>query len=177
MIRPHLRELPAMPLPVGFCLRPIQPDEGTAWEDLWNACDPYTRVKPGTFDANFGQDPAAIPQRCFFLCAPDGRLIGTMSAWYNRDFRGQEIGRIHWLAVLGAFRGRGLGAAGLAAMLRKLARWHRSAYLITETKRLPAIMLYLRFGFEPAPADDAETAAWWWVAEQLDHPLLAAYRA
>ena len=79
----------------------------------------------------------------------------TMAFWAARS------GRVHWMAILPEFQGRGLGKALLAAICRRLRELgHERAYLHTSAARLAAIQLYLQFGFAPVVRNAAEEAAW-----------------
>lgn len=149
MIRPDLRDIPEAPFPPGFGIRPMTAADAGLWEDIERDAEPFFQVESGLFWREFGSDPDAISRRCFLIVAPNGCAAGTISAWYDRDFRGRDWGRIHWVAVRPAWQGKGLAKAGLAYALRELARWHESAYLVTSVGRLGAIRLYLNFGFQP----------------------------
>jgi GNAT superfamily N-acetyltransferase len=98
--------------------------------------------------------------------------VATISAWYDRHFKGEEWGRVHWVATRRAYQRRGLMRAGLSHTLRTLAQWHERAMLTTQTARLPAIKLYLDFGFVPDLSTDQDCAAWRSVRENLKHPAL-----
>jgi GNAT superfamily N-acetyltransferase len=78
------------------------------------------------------------------------------------------------VAVRPAFQGRGLGRAALSHALNRLARWHERAYLDTSTARLPAIKMYLDFGFVPDLGPPGARDAWRAVRAALPHPALAA---
>jgi GNAT superfamily N-acetyltransferase len=121
----------------------------------------------------FGDDLEAIQWRCFLLTDAEGVAIGTISAWYSREFRGQDYGRIHWFAIRPGHQGRGLGRAALSYAMQRLAEWHERAWLATSTGRLAAIKLYLDFGFAPDLEPDGARDAWREVATYLDHPGLA----
>ena len=56
--------------------------------------------------------------------------------------------------------------------LRQMAQWHDKAFLGTGTNRLPAIKLYLNFGFAPDLDGEGAREAWREVKAALDHPVL-----
>jgi len=171
MIRPHLRDLPAPVFPAGFGIRPMRRDEGHLWLAVERDAEQYLPIGDDTFAREFGHDLDAVPQRCFLLTGPGEAVVGTISAWYH-TYRGEEYGLIHWVAVRPAFQGRGLGRAGLRCALHELARWHTRALLGTQTRRLPAIRLYLDHGFVPDLEDEQAVPRWRHVREKLDHPVL-----
>ncbi len=160
MIRPDLENLPAVPFAEGFGIRPMTLADAGLWEDIWRDAEPFLKVDPGLFMREFGHDPAAVPRRCFLITAPNGCAVGTISAWYDRDFRGHDYGRIHWVATRPAWQGKGLAKAALAYALNVLASWHDKAYLATSVGRPGAIGLYLKFGFEPDLDAPRGPAAW-----------------
>jgi ribosomal protein S18 acetylase RimI-like enzyme len=97
----------------------------------------------------------------------------VISAWYSREFRGEDHGRIHWLAVRPAYRRRGLARAALSHAMNRLAEWHDRCWLDTQAHRLPAIRLYLDFGFRPDLEPEGALEAWRRIRAALDHPGLA----
>ncbi len=174
MLRHDLHDVPDVPFPAGYSVRGLQPDEGPLWTAIERDAETHFPIGDDVFAKTFGIDPEAIPQRCYLITGPDGSGVGVISAWYDRAFKGQDWGRIHWVATRPAYQGKGLGKAGLSYALRQLARWHSRAYLDTQTKRLPAIKLYLDFGFVPDLSQANALLAWRKVAAQLDHPTLAS---
>jgi len=174
MIRPHLEAIPEAPFPEGFGLRPMTREDVGLWTDIWRDAEPFLSISDDLFQREFGEDWPAIGRRCFLVTDPRGCGVGTISAWRNRDFRGEDFGRIHWVAIRPAFQRRGLARAALAAALRVLAQWHRKAYLVTQTERLGAIRLYLDFGFEPDLTTEEDRARWTSVQTRLSHPRLEA---
>src|SRR5207248_4802613 len=99
-----------------------------------------------------------VERQCYLLNA-FGQAIGTGTAWFNDNFEGKSFGRVHWLAILPEFQGRGLGKPLLTAICSRLRDLgHERAYLTTSTQRIPAIRLYLRFGFVPLIRDEPENA-------------------
>ena len=100
--------------------------------------------------------------------------MGIVSAWYHRNYRGRELGLIHWIAVRPAHQGLGLGRAAMSYALHQLAQWHDRAGLGTQTKRIRAIKLYLDFGFRPDLERPGALESWRKVKAELDHPRLEA---
>lgn len=174
MLRHDLQHIPQSPFPAGYGIRALRADEGPLWTDIERDAEEYFPIADDTFAKTFGSDPEAIPQRCYVITGPKGNGVGVISAWYNRSFKGQEWGQIHWVATRSAHQGKGLGKAGLSYALNQLARWHTRAYLDTQTARIPAIKLYLDFGFVPDLDQQDAHAAWRGVKAQLQHPALEA---
>lgn len=176
MIRPHLRELPPVLFPPGFGIRPMRLDEGPLWLAIErDAEQEYQFMPDGIFEREFGADLESVPRRCFIAVDAQGAGVGTISAWYY-TFREQEYGLVHWVAVRPACQGKGLGRAMISFALNRLSQWHDRALLNTDTRRLPAIKLYLDFGFVPVLDLPGAIENWGEVAIHLDHPALAELR-
>ena len=174
MIRAHLRDIPSFGLPAGFAFRPMQPEDGPTWDDLWRDAEPYFQITSGKFTQEFGGDLPAIPRRCFLLVDAGGKAIGTISAWYDTHHPGQDYGRVHWLAIRRSYQGRGLAKAMMTHALNVLAQWHQRAVLTTQTRRCGALKLYLDFGFAPDLSAPGAIDAWRTVKAALPHPALRA---
>ncbi len=172
MVRRDMNNIPEIPFPDGYGIRRMRSNEGGLWEDIQRDAEPFFTVEPGLFEREFGNDPGAISRRCYLIVGPDGCAVGTISAWYDRDFKGQDWGRVHWVATRRAHQGKGLAKAGLSFTLRQLARWHDRAVLDTSTGRLGAIKLYLDFGFVPDLDQPFAREAWAAFRQRLDHPAL-----
>lgn len=173
MIRPHLKALPVVPFPGGCGIRSMRVEDIGLWTDIQREAEPYFPISDTLFREQFGDDPSAIGWRCFLVTDPKGLGIGTISSWYNRDFHGQDYGRIHWVSLRPAWQGKGLGKAALAYAMARLAQWHERAYLVTSSERLAAIHLYLDFGFTPDLSEAEAPAVWREIATRLKHPALA----
>jgi GNAT superfamily N-acetyltransferase len=172
MIRPHLRDIPEPSFPPGWGMRAMTVQDIGLWTDIQIDAEPFLKIEPDLFIREFGSDLDAVPARCFLLTDPRGLGMGTISAWYNRDFRGAEYGRIHWVSVRPSSQGRGLGKAELLYAMRVLARWHDKAYLVTSTERVGAVALYLNVGFAPDLEPEGARDRWTALAQTLKHPLL-----
>jgi ribosomal protein S18 acetylase RimI-like enzyme len=148
--------------------------EGAVWVDIERDAEPYYPIADDMFVREFGRDPQATQWRSFLVTDAKGVAVGTVSAWYNRDYQGRDYGVIHWIAIRPAFQGLGLGKAALAHALRQLAKWHERCLLITQSRRLPAIRMYLNFGFLPDLSRPGAAVGWREVKAQLQHPTLEA---
>ncbi|MGD2175034.1 MAG: GNAT family N-acetyltransferase [Candidatus Brocadiaceae bacterium] len=172
MIRPHMRDIPRVAFPPGFSIRTMRRGEAGLWTDVQRDSEPFFPVSDDLFFQEFGDDLPATEWRCFFMIDDRGAAVGTISAWYSRAFRGQDYGRIHWLAVRPAYRRRGLAKAAMSHAMERLAEWHERAWLTTSTRRIGAIKLYLDFGFVPDLEPDGACEAWRSVRSDLDHSTL-----
>ena len=79
---------------------------------------------------------------------------------------------IHWVALRPAYHGRGLGSAILSHALALLKKWHQKAFLLTDTRRIAAIGLYLKFGFVPDMEFAEAQKRWSEVAKTIEHPAI-----
>lgn len=91
----------------------------------------------------------------------DGRLLGTVTlvTWPNGGevLRAPGEGEIRALAVAAAARGRGIGRALLAAVMRRAAeREVRDLLLLTQPDMVAAQHLYAEAGFGRRPDRDYE---------------------
>lgn len=172
MVRPHMRSIPEYALPDGYKIRTLRPDEGGLWTDIWREADPWTTVDDDLFMREFGDDLPALAWRSFIVEDEQRVGVAAITAWYNRTYKGEDYGQIHWVATRQSYWGRGIGKAMLSHALQQMARWHDKAFLATQTKRIPAIKLYLNFGFVPDLDYEGAREAWREVTAALDHPVL-----
>jgi len=170
MIRHDMENIPQFPFPEGFSIRPMRLDEGGLWNDIvWDA---EGHVSDRLFHRQFGSDIQATQWRSFIITNEKGVGVGTLSAWYLRDYRGENYGLIHWVAVRPAYQNKGLGKAGMSFALNKMAQWHDRCLLHTSIKRIPAIKIYLDAGLMPDLRNEHEIEKWRQVKDVLKHPTL-----
>ena len=174
MIRPDLLDIPQVPFPEGFGIRPMRLDEVGLWTDIERDAEPYYPIGDTLFHNQFGLDLPATQWRSFIVTNEKGAGVGVISAWYHRSYKDADYGMVHWVAVRPAYQGRGLGKAMMSFTLNQLTQWHDRAFLGTQTKRLGAIKLYLDFGFVPDLDHPGAAEAWRTVQTQLRHPVLDA---
>jgi len=168
LVRDSYDGTPDCPLPEGFSLRLFRPGDEDLWVETWNRSDDTLKVGRKMFDDSFGSNLKALDDRCFFLLDPGGQVIGTGTAWPDAD----GVGRVHWVCVDREHQGRGLSKVLLSAVMNRLAQSHEHFRVGTSTLRIPAIALYLSFGFVPKITTEECVRAWRMVAAILPHPAL-----
>lgn len=161
MVRGDLDGLPACAVPDGYAIRPYAPGDERAWVEIQAVADLHNQITPALFRSEYGDDATELGRRLFMLEGPTGVAIGTAAAWVGDRDGDRTWGRVHWVAIHPAFQGRGLAKPLLSHVciaLRELG--HARAYLTTSSARIPAIALYLHFGFVPAIGGRDDEAAW-----------------
>ena len=178
MVREDLTSLPSFPLPGGYRLCPYRRGEESLWAQVEVSVDEFPTIDRALahFEEEFGPYRDEMETRCLFLRDAADQVIGTTTAWYNRDFQGKEYGRIHWVAIRPENQGQGLAKRLMAAALKRLAESHERAFLTTQTTSARAVRMYLDFGFVPLITSERCRQGWRLLAPILDHPALEAYR-
>lgn len=172
MVRPDLRDVPQHSLPTGFRWRWYQPGDERLWVQIHELADRYNVITPATYEKAFGAHPDALPDRQVFILDEDDHAIATATAWLDDGGMGEGYGRVHWVAMVPARQGQGLARPLLTAVLQRLAELgHTLAYLDTSTQRIPAVNLYLSFGFVPLVQNDDERRAWRGIRDRLNYPI------
>ncbi len=159
MVRKDLDDIPEFTLPPGYSFRHYTEGDGATFDDVWLDADALGQAERGLFEKEFRAKIDAVPERMYFIVGPDGEAIATATAWFNDDFEGERWGVVHWVAVRRTYQGRGLSKPLISRVLSRMRELgHDKVYLITQTARLPAISLYMKFGFEPfiRKPEDAE---------------------
>jgi GNAT superfamily N-acetyltransferase len=159
MLRSNLDKLPDFPLPPGFSFRWFRAGDEPEWVRIQTLSDQLNAISLKLFHSELSVSDL-LPTTQFYLLAPNTAAIGTATAW-SKELDGKRIGRVHWVAVVPEFQGRGLGKAVLSFCCRRLRELgYDQAFLSTSSARIPAINLYLNFGFEPLIATDEERLVW-----------------
>ena len=147
MARSNLDFWPVQSFPTGFSIRAYQSGDAIHWRAIHELADPFNSFDDTTFATWFGndEDEDQLRARQRFVNSPDGEVIGTATAWFDSP----EIGRVHWVAIVPQFQGRGLARPLLSHIgqtLRELG--HTRAVLTTSLERPVAVALYQKLGFE-----------------------------
>jgi ribosomal protein S18 acetylase RimI-like enzyme len=174
MVRTDLDGIADMSIPEGYRLRRFEPGDESAWARVETAAGEFTDPDKalGRFAGEFGAHLSEMRERCLFLSNSEGEVVGTTTAWHNPEFQGRDYGRIHWVAVVPACQGKGLGRLLVTKALILMRRWHERAYLTTQTTSWVAVHLYLTLGFQPFLTSPSEEAGWELLREKAPHPLL-----
>ena len=170
MINRDLARAPRYALPSGYSMRFYRQGDVATWSRVQQATEKLMSTPPdeATFEKEYGLDHAYLSERILFLVGPDGREIGTIGAWNDSVFENRELGRIHWVAIVPEAQGAGLAKPMLSAACDVLrAHGYGEVWLWTATGRVPALNLYLQFGFAPYLREEAERDAWLAIAPKL----------
>ena len=167
MVRKNLAEIPDTPLPAGYHIRfYAEGDDGklaAVFQQCFDLGWSADRVQK-----TFVEEAVWSPNRMCVLCHGD-EVVGTATAWELRQRPGH--GMLHYLAVLPEHRGKRLGQALTARVLRLLKEMgYTDAWLSTDDFRLSAIRTYLALSFEPVCRDKSHTERW----EIIRHKLKAS---
>ena len=171
MIRHNLDTIPDYGVPDGYSIRWYQPGDEQLWCNIHVLADKYTQVTPELFVREFGSNMTILTERQCFLIDGKDAPAGTASAWFE-DRNEQSPGRIHWVAIVPEEQGKGLAKTLLSAVCNRLKELgHSNAYLTTQTVRIPAINLYLKFGFIPAIGSERDKQIWRRLQNHLKYTI------
>lgn len=168
MKREDLHAIPEFALPAEYSFKYYESGFEQAWLDIHLLADQYHQFDKVLYDSSFGRDKELIQQRQMFIINKAGRAIGTASAWFVGDDPKTRTGLVHWVAIIPEEQGKGLAKPLMTAICRRLKELgHTEVELNTHSLRLPAIQLYLKFGFVPV-IQTAEEAVIWQQIRQVD---------
>ena len=168
LLREDLENIPDFDIPAGYTIRSYRPGDEAHWLRIHLLADYENQFKPDTFKQQFGSDVRILAQRQFYVLDSAQHVIGAATAWFNEDFDGERIGRVHWVAIVPECQGRGLSRPLMTTVCRRLRELgHNKAYLTTSAARTAAIHLYLRFGFAPLIRTETDRVAWAQIAPAL----------
>ncbi len=177
MILDNLESLPRHAPPAGYRFVMYGDGNETAWAEVETSAGEFKTQDTALehFSREFGDFRNEMKERCVFLATDSGRIVGTATAWYNREFKDGRYGRLHWVGIHQDYQGKGLGKLLVGKAMQVLAQYHAKAYLTTQTTSAIAIKIYLDFGFVPYHVRETCPKAWRLLAEALKHPALNVY--
>lgn len=131
-----------------YHVRHCRKDELDLWKDM-PFDDPveakdYRQYMTNFFTRVYAPEGDLFFQTCLFVCDINDKPIGTAFIWkvYN------AFNTVHWVKVLKAYEGRGIGRALLSVIMQELKEGDYPVYLHTQPSSYRAIKLYSDFGFK-----------------------------
>lgn len=161
--------------PTDIRLRTYGPSDARLWLDIHSATGVYDPVAPDLFDHEFGEQHEDLALRQLYATTPDGRAVGTATAWFPEPGRDPRLGRVHWVAVVPEYQRRGIGRWLTGEVVRLLGQLdYERVYLSTADSNDAAIGLYLSLGFRPLVRSPHESEVWSAIRTRLPEPLRRA---
>ena len=148
MVDEKLARAPTFKLSPGLSVHWYEPGDENMWIAIHEVADKYNKVTRRLFFDQFPANGPSLHDRQCFLMDDRGQAIATGTAWAEARGRFAGYGRVHWIAVLPAYQGRGVGKMLMSLVCRRLlSLGHTRAFLTTDLRRPSAIRLYEKFGF------------------------------
>jgi len=166
----RMEQIDNYPVPEGWTVRNWRPGEIGVWTELCQngLCGP----DDGTF-ATWRNCIVArenlVPERdIFFICRENDVPEATLTAYVRPNGHGD----IHMVAAAPSIRGNNVGRVMLAVGMRKLdaemTNRPRITCLTTDDWRIPAIVGYLKAGFQPVLYDEGMQERWQKICDELN---------
>lgn len=174
MVNENLRNCPIAPLPPGFRFRYFTDDDEEAWIKILTQAGEFPTVAMAQerFQNEFSSSFQRLQERAFFVETEQGKPVGTAMGWYNPAFRDGNYGRLHWVAIMPPYQGKGLARPLVTKALQIMKKEHTKAYLTTRPRSYKGIRLYLDYGFKPVRQTADCQEGWDLVAKILGIKIL-----
>lgn len=166
----RMEKIDDYPVPEGWTIRNWREGEVEIWTRICE--NGLNGPDDGTFSswrgAILGRE-GLVPERdVFFVCRGDGQPEATLTAYVHPD----GIGDIHMVAAAPSIRGNNVNRMMLAHGMKKLDKemTHRPRIteLTTDDWRIPAIVGYLKGGFQPVEYDEGMVERWTKICNDLN---------
>lgn len=159
-------------LPSGFSIRNFEDPQSDriSWALIETAAREFDDVEKALkkFDQWTEEDWDRLREKMFFVVDDEtGNPVGTITAW-SGELDGQDLGRLHWLAVLPEYEGKGLGKSLVSKAIDEMLENHESAYLKTQTHNVHAIGIYYKAGFSSYQRGLEDKSKWMAVDRAMD---------
>lgn len=162
-------KVPPYEIEEGFEIRMYQPGDEVIWTDI---------CKHGLLEAHEGIEcwekymlslkPLTPERDTFFVYDSEGKAIATCTAFVQEG----NVALMHMLAAKPEARGHHLGWAMTTYSLNKLDKelpqGERMVRLKSDDWRLPAVLSYLRAGFQPVLFDVDMDTRWKAICQKLN---------
>ncbi|OGF46636.1 MAG: hypothetical protein A2452_11275 [Candidatus Firestonebacteria bacterium RIFOXYC2_FULL_39_67] len=161
MLRDNLEGVLACELPAPYSVKWYQKGDERTWVNIVSAAELNYVGNLQKYKEQFGEDANIISQRQLFILNGIGKPVGTCTSWFGTEGKDKGSGRIHWVSILPEEQGKGLSKPMLSISLMRMKELgHKNAYLTTQPPKLPAISLYLKFGFKPQLRNVGDAIIW-----------------
>ena len=148
MVNDELRTAPVCELSPELTVHWYERGDEDTWTHIQAVADKHNVITSGVFLKQFCEARLDLCERQCFLVHQEGGTIATGTAWAAVGGKLAGYGRVHWIAVLPEWQGRGIGAMLMSIVCQRLiALGHERAFLTTSRARRPAMRLYEKFGF------------------------------
>ncbi len=163
----RMEKMERYPVPEGWVIRNWREGE----IDFWTRICENGLIGPDTDGGawkNCILDEDLVPERdVFFVCRGDGAPEATITVYSNP----KGVGHIHMVAAAPSIRGNNVGRVMLSHAMEKLEgemTWRpRMTRLTTDDWRIPAIVGYLKGGFQPVEYDEGMFDRWKKICDEL----------
>ncbi|MDE0427167.1 MAG: GNAT family N-acetyltransferase [Candidatus Poribacteria bacterium] len=169
MVRPNLKDLPELQLPLGYDIRTYRNGDEAHWARIISdSFGGRERTPQDTRNEITGRD-VFVPDG-FYFATHRGTPVGTACAW-RQSIDEKEVGYVHMVGVVAEHTGHKLGKWVSLAVLHYF-RDNRfiSVMLDTDDFRIPAIKTYLNLGFVPVYVEEGQSERWRDIFENLKLP-------
>lgn len=171
MVRPHLKNLPALELPVGYGMRTYRKGDETHWAHIISdSFGGRERTAQDTENEITNRD-VFVPDGLYFA-THRGIPVGTACAW-RQSVDEKDVGYVHMVGVVAEHTGHKLGKWVSLAVLRYFRDNNfKCSILDTDDFRIPAIKTYLNLGFIPVYVEEGQPERWRNIFKKLElaHP-------
>ena len=161
-----LQSAPVYTLTEGFSLRFFQPGDEQMLLELWlNGLTENTSME--NWASNITAFPTLLPQRdIYIICDASGKAVATTIAFT----RPENEGLLHMVAAAPEARGHKLGYFMTAYGIEKLIREGEAKImrLNTDDFRKPAVLTYLRAGFQPVLYEEGMQECWQALCDEFN---------
>lgn len=160
------QSIPEYSLAEGFSLRFFQPGDEQMVLDLWlNGLTENTSMK--NWEDNITAFPTLVPERdIYYICDAGGKAVATTIAFTlpNGD------GLLHMVTAAPEARGHKLGYYMTVFGVDKLMREGEAKFmrLNTDDFRKPAVLTYLRSGFQPVLYEEGMKERWQTLCDEFN---------
>ena len=163
LIRNNKIPLKVCLLPNNFFFRTYQKGDEKNWFKLFSKTNLTNNVNISIFNEYFYSDEDLLKERQFYIIekVPNQKIVGTATAWFNNNFHGEKVGRLHWLSIDPNYQKKQLGTALVYHCCKQLIKHnYKKTYLRTYSFRIQAIDLYLKFDFSPFIRLESDLEIW-----------------